>query len=64
VYISIPNVRLSDLKEINIDKIEIVYIVDENFNAVIQPVFSLEGTITLLNTTAERARLLLPAVKP
>ena len=62
-YINISVLTPGDIKSINIDKIELVYLLDSYSSKKLQPVFLLEGPVEVAGSTANKALLYLPAIK-
>lgn len=62
-YINISDLAPEDIKSINIDKIELVYLLDSYSSKELQPVFLLEGPAEVVGSTANKALLYLPAIK-
>lgn len=62
-YINISDLAPEDIKSINIDKIELVYLLDSYSSKKLQPVFLLEGSAEVVGSTANKALLYLPAIK-
>jgi hypothetical protein len=64
VYLNLNDLRASRIEEINIEKVHLAYFFnDSTLDTPLQPVFMLEGPIIIKNTTADYARLYMPALK-
>lgn len=62
-YISISDLTSADIKLLDIDKIELAYLLDNPLTKILQPIFLLEGDVEVVNSSADRAQLYLPAIK-
>lgn len=62
-YINLSDLIASDIKNITVDKISLVYLLDSAKSQNLQPVYLLEGATEIINSTADRALLYLPAIK-
>lgn len=62
-YLSIDDITREDIKTIDIDKIEFIYLLDQPGSKILKPSFFLEGNINIDNYSNIRALLYLPAIK-
>ncbi len=64
VYIYLMDVQPDKIENINIQKIQIGYYFDDiNLNTTLQPIYLLEGEIKIQDSTANYAKLYMPALK-
>lgn len=63
-YIYLMDIEQDDIKNIDIENIEVGYYLDDiNMDTTLQPIFLLEGEIEIKNSTADWAKLYMPALK-
>jgi hypothetical protein len=62
-YINVNDINISDVQEISIDTISLVYLKDKASAEVLQPVYLLEGKAKVRNSSVNYAQLYLQAAK-
>lgn len=62
-YLNISDLTIQNIKSVEIDKISLVYLLDQYSSKVLQPVFLLEGDVSVTGSSANRALLYMPAIK-
>ena len=63
-YISLADVKPSDLSDIEVEKAEIGYYFDDiNMITTLQPIFLLDASLKVRNSSANRAKLYIPAIQ-
>lgn len=63
-YIYLIDIDQDDIKNIDVEKIEVGYYFDDiNMDTTLQPIFLLEGEVEIKDSTADWAKLYMPALK-
>lgn len=63
-YIHLIDIKPTDVKKVDIQDIKVGYFFDDiSINTTLQPVFLLEGEVEIKNSTADWAKLYMPALK-
>lgn len=62
-YLNISDLTIQDIKSIEIDEVTLVYLLDQYSSKILQPVFLLEGDVSVIGSSANRAILYMPATK-
>src|SRR3989344_4389990 len=61
--INLSEIKVGKIRSIEIDQIKLSYLLDSPSSKNLQPVFLLEGSINILDSSANRVQLYLPAIK-